>query len=149
MFYLLILICGLRCWVMMSLFCFSSFHSFFLLAMQSRTIIATHSGEPNECSVGREEAGNRVGKQTSRQRGREDQVKPTPGQRAREGRVWDGLGWDGWTQLLQTKVFTSKLLYIHFFYVFHIHLLSSFWTSRGHGCRPFCPSVLALNFFRA
>ena len=25
-------------------------------------------------------------------------------------------------------------------------LLSSFWTSRGHRCRPFSPPVLALNF---
>ena len=28
-------------------------------------------------------------------------------------------------------------------------LLSSFWTSRGHRCRPFYPPVLAFNFYRA
>ena len=28
-------------------------------------------------------------------------------------------------------------------------LLSSFWTSRGHRCRPFSQPVLAFNFYRA
>ena len=28
-------------------------------------------------------------------------------------------------------------------------LLSSFWTSRGHRCRPFSPPVLAFNYYRA
>ena len=28
-------------------------------------------------------------------------------------------------------------------------LLSSFWTSRGHRCRPFFPPVLAFNSYRA
>ena len=28
-------------------------------------------------------------------------------------------------------------------------LLSSFWTSRGHRCRPFFPPVLAFSFYRA
>ena len=28
-------------------------------------------------------------------------------------------------------------------------LLSSFWTSRGHRCRPFFPPVFASNFYRA
>ena len=28
-------------------------------------------------------------------------------------------------------------------------LLSSFWPSRGHRCRPFFPPVLAFNFYRA
>ena len=28
-------------------------------------------------------------------------------------------------------------------------LLSSFWTSRGHRCRPFSPPVLAFNSYRA
>ena len=28
-------------------------------------------------------------------------------------------------------------------------LLSSFWTSRGHRCRPFSPPVLAFKFYRA
>ena len=32
-----------------------------------------------------------------------------------------------------------------FFFV-HTHLLSSFWTSRVHRCRPFSPPVLAFNF---
>ena len=36
----------------------------------------------------------------------------------------------------------------HFFFLLHTHLLSSFWTSRGHRCRPFSPPVLALNFYR-
>ena len=34
----------------------------------------------------------------------------------------------------------------HFFFFFRTHLLSSFWTSRGHRCRPFFPPVLAFNF---
>ena len=28
-------------------------------------------------------------------------------------------------------------------------LLSNFWTSRGHRCRPFFPPVVAFNFYRA
>ena len=28
-------------------------------------------------------------------------------------------------------------------------VLASFWTSCGHRCRPFSPSVLAFNFYRA
>ena len=28
-------------------------------------------------------------------------------------------------------------------------ILSSFWTSRGHRCRPFYPPVFAFNFYRA
>ena len=34
------------------------------------------------------------------------------------------------------------------FFFFQL-LLSSFWTSRGHMCRPFSPPVLAFNFYRA
>ena len=35
---------------------------------------------------------------------------------------------------------------VFFFLFFHTHSLSSFWTSRGHRCRPFPPPpVLALN----
>ena len=34
---------------------------------------------------------------------------------------------------------------VHLFFR-HPHLISSFWTSRGHRCRPFFPSVLAFNF---
>ena len=36
-----------------------------------------------------------------------------------------------------------------FFILFLTLLLSSFWTSRGHRCRPFSPPVLAFNFYRA
>ena len=32
---------------------------------------------------------------------------------------------------------------------FRALLLSSFWTSRGHRCRPFSPPVLAFNIFIA
>ena len=35
------------------------------------------------------------------------------------------------------------------FFFFLTLLLSSFWTSRGHRCRPFSPPVLAFNFYRA
>ena len=35
------------------------------------------------------------------------------------------------------------------FVFFHTHLLSSFWTSRGHRCRPFSPPVVAFTFYRA
>ena len=39
---------------------------------------------------------------------------------------------------------------VFFFFLFFAHfLLSSFWTSRGHRCRPFSPPVLAFNFYRA
>ena len=41
-------------------------------------------------------------------------------------------------------------LYLFFiFLLFCTLLLSSFWTSRGHRCRPFSPPVLAFNFYRA
>ena len=36
-----------------------------------------------------------------------------------------------------------------FFFFSRTLLLSSFWTSRGHRCRPFFPPVLAFNFHRA
>ena len=39
------------------------------------------------------------------------------------------------------------LIYILFFFL--TLLLSSFWTSRGHRCRPFAPPVLAFNSYRA
>ena len=35
------------------------------------------------------------------------------------------------------------------FFCFSHFSLSSFWTSRGHRCRPFSPPVLAFNFYRA
>ena len=34
-------------------------------------------------------------------------------------------------------------------FFFRTLLFSSFWTSRGHRCRPFPPPVLAFNFYRA
>ena len=44
-------------------------------------------------------------------------------------------------------------LFRHYFFSFSFFfrtlLLSSFWTSRGHRCRPFSPPVLAFNFYRA
>ena len=39
--------------------------------------------------------------------------------------------------------------HIFFSFLFRTLLLSSFWTSRGHRCRPFFPPVLAFNFYRA
>ena len=42
----------------------------------------------------------------------------------------------------------STSIYPTYFYL-DTHLLSSFWTSRGHRCRPFFPPVLAFNFCRA
>ena len=36
-----------------------------------------------------------------------------------------------------------------FFLSFSHILLASFWTSRGHRCRPFSPPVLAFIFYRA
>ena len=36
-----------------------------------------------------------------------------------------------------------------FFFFVNTHLLSSFWTSRGHRFRPFSPPVLAFNVYRA
>ena len=39
------------------------------------------------------------------------------------------------------------MLYTLFF--FRTTLLSSFWTSRGHRCRPFSLPALAFNFYRA
>ena len=38
---------------------------------------------------------------------------------------------------------------VSFFFFFVTLLLSSFWTSCGHRCRPFSPPVLAFNFYRA
>ena len=43
-------------------------------------------------------------------------------------------------------VLESEDIYI---YIFLTLLLCSFWTSRGHGCRPFFPPVLAFDFYRA
>ena len=49
------------------------------------------------------------------------------------------------TQLWLDKAMDS----IMFFFFFLTLLLSSFWASRGHRCRPFFPPVLAFNFYRA
>ena len=38
---------------------------------------------------------------------------------------------------------------VSFFFFFSHTLLSSFWTYRGHRCRPFFPPILAFNFHRA
>ena len=40
-------------------------------------------------------------------------------------------------------------LMLPFLFFFLTLLLSSFWTSRGHTCRPFSPPFLAFNFYRA
>ena len=45
--------------------------------------------------------------------------------------------------------------YFNFYYIYQVyihirtHLLPSFWTSRGHRCRPFSPPVFAFNLYRA
>ena len=39
-------------------------------------------------------------------------------------------------------------IYIYIF-IIRTHLLSRFWTNRGHRCRPFFPSVLTFNMFIA
>ena len=36
-----------------------------------------------------------------------------------------------------------------YFFFCTLLVLSTFWTSRGHRCRPFFPPVLAFNFYRA
>ena len=41
-----------------------------------------------------------------------------------------------------------KLALDDVFFLFTL-VLCSFWTSRGHRCRPFFPPVLVLNFYRA
>ena len=65
-------------------------------------------------------------------------------------------------ELLQFGVYATRYRYYcdnfflrcsptsEFFCLFYLTLLhSSFWTSRGHRCRPFFPLVLAFNFYRA
>ena len=50
----------------------------------------------------------------------------------------------------RNKAKKSGRRYSFFFFFFFCTLsLSSFWTSRGHRCRPFSPPVLAFNFYRA
>ena len=48
----------------------------------------------------------------------------------------------------QSTILTSKRLAppAVFIFLFLALLLSSFWTSRGHKCRPFSPPVLAFSF---
>ena len=46
--------------------------------------------------------------------------------------------------MYNTSMTSAPHLYIFFFFS-HTHLLSSFWTSRGHRRRPFSPQVLAFN----
>ena len=43
-------------------------------------------------------------------------------------------------------IYLKYSLYTYFFFTL---LLPSFWTSRGHRCRPFFPPILAFNFYRA
>ena len=49
---------------------------------------------------------------------------------------------------LDRLVYIDCCIYILFFAFcfFLTHLISGFWTSRGHKCRPFSPQVLAFNF---
>ena len=51
--------------------------------------------------------------------------------------------------ILQSRRCITATCIFFFFFFFRTLLLSSFWTSRGHRCRPFSPLVLAFNFFRA
>ena len=41
----------------------------------------------------------------------------------------------------------STQAHVFHVYVFFTLLLSSFWTSRGHRCRPFSPPCSSLHFF--
>ena len=43
----------------------------------------------------------------------------------------------------------SRRNFFFFFFLFQTLLLSSFWTSRGHRCRPLSPLALAFGFYRA
>ena len=48
------------------------------------------------------------------------------------------------------KLLENRLICVFvYIYIFRTLLLSRFWTSRGHRCRPFSPPVLAFNFYRA
>ena len=53
-----------------------------------------------------------------------------------------------WSFCTWAVLSTRQPTLCHFF-SFLTLLLSSFWTSRGHRCRPFSPPVLAFNFYRA
>ena len=45
-----------------------------------------------------------------------------------------------------TNIGYTRYVNTFFFFFFHTHLLSSFWTSRGHRCRPFSPPGSCLRF---
>ena len=47
---------------------------------------------------------------------------------------------------VNVKTTTTIYVYISFFYFFRTLLLSRFWTSRGHRCRPFSPRFLPSIF---
>ena len=55
-------------------------------------------------------------------------------------------------QYLAAGIYRRYCRYIYTYIYMYIYifcrtlLLSSFWTSRGHRCRPFFPPVLAFNF---
>ena len=51
--------------------------------------------------------------------------------------------------MLLTILGHSGFDFFFFFLFCCTFLLSTFWTSHGHRCRPFCPPVLAFNFSRA
>ena len=48
--------------------------------------------------------------------------------------------------VLRVLIVVNSLDYSRCFFFLAL-LLSSFWTSRGHRCRPFSPAVLVFNFF--
>ena len=55
--------------------------------------------------------------------------------------------WKPLTDRLSVRVFRGAARgYIYIYIFFFTLLLSSFWTGRGHRCRPFSPPVLAFNF---
>ena len=47
---------------------------------------------------------------------------------------------------VRTRLSLTRTFFIHVFIFLYTHLLSSFWTSRGHRCRPFSPPVFAIHF---
>ena len=59
-------------------------------------------------------------------------------------------GWAGrWRGVLYSQKNKSVFAGPFLFLCFSPYLLSSFWTSRGHRCRPSSPPVLAFSFYRA
>ena len=53
------------------------------------------------------------------------------------------------TEKTPDRISRKKNDHIYIYIYFLTLLLYSFWTSRGHRCRPFFPPVLAFNFYRA